>query len=161
VLILQSAGKRQHCFKGKPNKSGPSAALTNSSYNTTFDFSQKGKEVKVDFKIVCTFLKNGSWVKPDKKNDYLLNHEQRHFDIAECGAREIRKKVAIAKFTSKNYRTLIRKIISETESKYRQMQNTYDRETKHSIITEKQEKWNEKVDEMLKTSEDYKLVGVR
>ena len=43
-------------------------------------------------KIIATVYKNKSWYKI--KEDYILNHEQMHFNITEIYARKFRKELA-------------------------------------------------------------------
>src|SRR5699024_5538989 len=41
--------------------------------------------------IIGYMIPSESWVKENKKSDYLLKHEQLYFDICELYARKIRK----------------------------------------------------------------------
>src|SRR3954464_14720897 len=64
-------------FKGKPDPLSDNAALTNSTINFEYGITEKG----FTHSIKCRFNKNLSWGRI--KNEYILNHEQGHFDIAE------------------------------------------------------------------------------
>ena len=90
------------------------------------------------------------------KTDYLLNHEQRHFDLAESGAREFRKKLKQARFTPENFQKEVQNITREIDEKYKKLQQQYDKESDHSRNEEKQNEWNQKIDSMLKGFEEYK-----
>ena len=64
-------------FKAQPDKTSTNAALTSSSINIEFGYTNTG----LKYNIKCRFDKNLSWGRI--KNDYILAHEQGHFDIAE------------------------------------------------------------------------------
>jgi len=143
-------------FKGIPHDEDPGDALTYTSNQTHFESYAVGSRFEMESQISCYFIKSKSWVKPGKQFAYLLNHEQKHFDLAEAGAREFRKRVHEAHFTEKNFRDEIYRIRQEVESKYRSLQQQYDKETDHSRKEEEQLRWNEKIDGMLKELEEFK-----
>ena len=143
-------------FKGTAKDGDPADALTYTSNQTEFQSFGVGNRFEVESKIDCYFNKSKSWVKPAMKVEYLLNHEQRHFDLAETGAREFRKKIKKAKFTMQNFRDEIKRITDEINDKYHRLQEQYDNETDHSRIREKQLEWNKKIDQMLNDSENEK-----
>ncbi len=143
-------------FKGNAMDGDPSDALTNTSNQTQFQSFGVGKRFEIESEITCYFIKSRSWVKPARKVDYLLNHEQRHFDLAEVGAREFRKKIKQTHFTAENFRDVIKRITLEINEKYHSLQEQYDNETSHSRIEEKQLEWNNKIDGMLKESEEVR-----
>ena len=72
-------------FKAAPLKMGSTAAMT----TTHLGFSYSVANGKITYKIDCQFEKNKSWGLV--KNDWILKHEQGHFDIAEIFARKLNK----------------------------------------------------------------------
>ena len=90
------------------------------------------------------------------KTEYILSHEQGHFDIAEVHARLLNKKMAAYKFNQSTYKTDLRKIYEEVISEKELMQNKYDEETNHSIEKDKQAEWLQKIRALLKDTEPYK-----
>jgi hypothetical protein len=142
-------------FKGTPADGDPADALTYTGNQTLFEAFGIGNRFEVESHITCHFIKSKSWVKPGKKSDYLLNHEQRHFDISEIGAREFRNKLKKTTFTQGNFSSEVKRITDEMNQKYHRMQEQYDRETDHSRLEEKQQEWNKKIDGMLKETETY------
>jgi len=99
---------------------------------------------KYDYKYVVFpyFYKRFSSTKTDDPN--ILKHEQVHFDIAELFARKMRKKLKQLNkkpFDEKLYNSEI-DAIYEGYSNY---QIKYDKETLHSLITEKQLEWENKI----------------
>jgi hypothetical protein len=143
-------------FKGTANDTDPSDALTYTRNETRFESFGIGDRMEVESQITCYFIKEKSWVKSGKQGEYLLNHEQRHFDLAEAGAREFKKKLKKIHFTAANFNGEIKRLTKETNDKYSDLQKQYDEETNHSRIEEMQKKWNLKIDTMLRELEDYK-----
>ena len=97
----------------------------------------------------CNFSKKDSWVKHDNKTSYILNHEQKHFDIAYIHTILFIQKLKEAGLTNSNYAAVIEKIYNATGTALAKMQNQYDMETNHSRITEKQAEWDEKISNQL------------
>jgi hypothetical protein len=142
-------------FKGVAVSGDPADALTYTAHESGFEAFGVGSRFHVESEVKCYFIKKLSWVKPGMQTVYLLNHEQRHFDLAEVGAREFRKKLRQAQFTSENFQKEVQRITREIDDKYKKLQEEYDRETDHSRTEEKQKEWNKKIDGMLKGLEDY------
>lgn len=136
-------------FKGMPDPSSTNAALTSSSITVGFEFSNK--QLKYDIK--CKFNKLLSWGRV--RNDYILNHEQGHFDIAEAHARVLNKNLNAYVFNSKTVSDDINRIYNETMKEHVSMQKQYDLLTNHSLDTAEQNKWNNKISALLKDLQDY------
>ncbi len=143
-------------FKGPAVEDDPADALTYTSNQTQFESFGVGSRFEVESHVVCFFIKSKSWVRPGKEIAPLLNHEQRHFDLAEAGKRELRKKLKQVHFTAATFAAQTKLITTEVTERYRKMQDQYDNETNHSRIEEKQEEWNKKIDALLKEYEPYK-----
>ena len=73
-------------LKQSTDSNSPNAALTGT--NIKFDFSYSS-ETGFKYHITCQFDKNSSWGRV--KTDYILSHEQGHFDIAEIYTRKLCK----------------------------------------------------------------------
>ena len=84
------------------------------------------------------------------KTDYILTHEQGHFDIAEIFARKLNKLMKEYNFDWNTYRQDLKKIYQDVLDEKEDMQNKYDEETNHSINKEKQEEWLKKISGKLK-----------
>lgn len=140
-------------FKGTPNPSSPNAALTNSSINVEFGFNGKG----MTHSIKCRFNKSLSWGRI--RNDYILKHEQGHFDIAEIHARLLHKALLDYSFNARTVNDDVTKIYNGVIDAHVKFQKSYDLETNHSIDTAQQVIWNGKIDSLLgelKPFADYK-----
>lgn len=136
-------------FKGSPDPSSTNAALTNSSITADFGFNQKG----LTHTIKCRFNKLLSWGRI--RNEYILNHEQGHFDIAEAHARLLHKNLTAYVFNSKTVSKDIQHIYDGTMKEHVNMQKQYDLITNHSLDTTEQIKWDDKIDSMLINLQDY------
>ena len=137
-------------FKAKPELNSPNAALTSTAIK--FSFSYGNGSLK--FHINCEFDKDLSWGKV--KNDYILAHEQGHFDIAEINARKFFKAVSAYKVESTS--TISRdlnNIYQDNMKDLRDMQTRYDEETDNSRNPEKQKEWLKKIRDELKRLEAY------
>lgn len=143
-------------FKGKALDDDPADALTYTANETSFDAYGIGSRFNVESRVTCYFIKTHSWVKTAKESDYLLNHEQQHFNLAEAGAREFRMRIKKTEFKSDTFNKEIKKISTEVHDKYNKLQEQYDTETNHSRIEEKQKEWDVKIETMLKEMENGK-----
>lgn len=91
----------------------------------------------------------------NSSSTHILKHEQIHFDIAEVYARKMRKKLNeldIISFDRKRYEIEIDRIYSA----YLQEQEDFDKETGHSIVTEKQKIWEQKIASELSELRSFK-----
>jgi hypothetical protein len=138
-------------FKGKPDKSQPFDASTETSVKS--DLKGSGDDITIT--IVCFFEKSKSWVKKGKRGDTLLKHEQGHFDLAELYTRKMRKAMKEASFTSKNVNAEFKKIYLKYVGDLKKEQTRYDNETKHSIIYDKQKEWEARIAQDLKAMNAY------
>ncbi|SDS51112.1 hypothetical protein SAMN04515667_2338 [Formosa sp. Hel1_31_208] len=126
-------------FKGEPDiLNFPNAlAVTNSgfSYESARNLFKDGK-----LYVQSVFSTYQSWVLAKGRNDYVLRHEQIHFDLTEIYTRKLRKAFSDAKINSNKLREaklIFDKISSELEFK----QDQYDAETQSGSKQDIQEKW--------------------
>lgn len=137
-------------FTAKPELGTERAALSSIQIHVDFRFSNND----LKWNILCRFNKKKSWGKT--QTDYILAHEQAHFDITEYHARKLHERLqAFKKSGDKDYNRRLQAIYEETMKEENAMQETYDRETKHSIFRKTQEEWLEKVAGLLKDSAPY------
>jgi hypothetical protein len=108
----------------------------------------------VEVKIRSYFIPEKSWVNPRNKNDYLLNHEQRHFDLTALYGYKLdsamaQYEVSIREFKEKR---LYHKIDSTFNAMYAELddlQDQYDREADHSLNRAEQARWDAWIDAQL------------
>lgn len=136
-------------FKAPPDKNSTNAALTSSSINIEFGYTNTG----LKYNIKCRFDQNLSWGRI--KNDYILAHEQGHFDIAEIHARKLYQLLKAYKFNSRSVGKDVNKIYDTVMKAHHAFQSQYDQETNYSRDPENQDKWMNKIAEELKNLEDF------
>lgn len=142
-------------FKAEPNLKMEAAAITASGL--TFGYSVKhSNNVIYNFtaEVYAHFYPNKSWVKAGRDTDYILAHEQLHFDITELHARMLRKELSQLRINN-NIRRRIEQINQRVNMDLDKMQNIYDSSTNHSNNTEVQLQWQRDVKEALKSLEEY------
>ncbi|MBC7862358.1 MAG: hypothetical protein IAF38_05235 [Bacteroidia bacterium] len=107
--------------------------------------------------LFAWFDKKASWVKKGKNTDYLLSHEQFHFNIAEWFARKTRANLKSEKFTAKNINKRLGEIVNANHAEMEKTRANYDLETNHSQVKVKQDEWEKKITaqiELLKVVSD-------
>ena len=127
-------------FQGPPKMDQDYAAQTYSGISYGFNATVTNGEVVVQYEVNCYFVLNKSWVKPQYADNYLLGHEQLHFDITELMTRKLRKRFSEKKFTE-NVKKEMRAIYETVNKERVEMQRKYDEETEHSKIEDKQKEW--------------------
>ncbi|MFN8248277.1 MAG: hypothetical protein U0T68_04900 [Ferruginibacter sp.] len=137
-------------FKGKPQDlGGRTAAITMSGFGYAASMHSTGKTGELTVQVYCFFNKNKSWVKPGKTTDYILAHEQHHFDIAYIAANIFIDKLQSAVMTPGNYNVLLPRIYNECIEVMNAMQDDYDNETRNGQEIEMQSKWNKFIDDKI------------
>ncbi len=136
-------------YKGKPDPSSDAAASTSTSLGINYGISAE----HFTYKIKCSLSKNKSWVR--YKSDYVLSHEQGHFDITEIFARKLNKMMSEYKFDKNNYRHDLDKIYQNIIDEKDAFQDRYDIETDFSRNKVKQAEWLMKIAKMLEELKEY------
>ena len=136
-------------YKAAPERGSDAAASTTSYLAIEYNIRSNS----FGYKIQSRFSKTRSWGL--HKTDYILSHEQGHFDIAEIFARKLHKKMSEYRFDKKTYQKDVNKIYHEILDEKEKMQNDYDKETNHSIRKKEQAEWLKKIAEMLEDYKDY------
>lgn len=132
-------------FKGPVPANFPAVANSAVGFMYRAGMVSEGRDLKISIRITAFFIRPQSWVKEKDKSDYILEHEQRHFDIARYGAERFRQKLLAATFSDGRAGDIINKAYQEAWSEYQALQIQYDEETEHSINTAKQNNWNDKI----------------
>ncbi|PHN06290.1 DUF922 domain-containing protein [Flavilitoribacter nigricans] len=136
-------------FKGIPSGRQITGAVTYSTIKATPSVAGYfNNRIEVDVKAI--FRCDRSWAKDKaKESDYLLNHEQRHFDIAEVYARKIRTALQDHHITPRNYPRIKAQVIEPLFREYVNFDKSYDKTTVHGLSSDLQEEWDHKIDEAL------------
>lgn len=119
-------------------------------------FGYKGKTdvingvIHLNLTMQVFMLQQGSWVKDAARNNYSLNHEQKHFDIVKVVAERFKKKIIPDSLTIEDYNSIIQYQYIESFREMNRMQEQYDGETQHGINKEAQARWDKIIDIELK-----------
>lgn len=105
--------------------------------------------IYVDMAIKVSVAKSDCWVQ-GLKDDYTLNHEQRHFDIEKIIGERYKRKLLAMKLPTDNFYAPINMEYLEALRQATRMQKQYDAETRHGQDREAQARWNEKIDKELR-----------
>jgi len=109
----------------------------------------KNAVIKLRIDVQVCLPKSACWVKQGNRNDYTLNHEQRHFDIAKIAAEHFKQKVKSETLPVANYDGPINVDYLDAYREMDSLQTTYDRETHHGADHFAQEEWNKMIDKEL------------
>ena len=118
---------------------------------------QRNKNSVPDFSIKTYFDPNESWML--LKNDYVLQHEQIHFDLTELYARKMRKSIESLRQKNITNISIYRKKIQHWNVMKEKASNQFDADNQDYYIkigqkilfqkNPKQEAWKKKVDREL------------
>jgi len=136
-------------FLSSPQKQGEAVAST----STSLGISYQVKNGELTYTITCNFSKKKSWGL--LKTDYILAHEQAHFDITELHARKLYEALYNYEFNPDTFKKDIASIYEKIVAQKEEMQQAYDRETDHSRRKITQNNWLEKIDSMLWDTEPF------
>lgn len=144
-------------FKKVKHLDGQESANIRVAISSEFSYSNDSLMV-----IIKTYVDpDNSFVIASDESDYLLQHEQTHFDIQEIYSRKIRKRMMEQTYTFNTMSSKLNRIFREEMKNAEKYQDLYDKETNHSINKEKQKEWNKKVKKELEELEEYNLTTYR
>lgn len=136
-------------FQSEPKKEGDAVASTSTSLGLTYQV----RDNQLTFHITCDFSKEKSW--GVLRTDYILAHEQGHFDITEIHARKLYEALYNYQFSPASFKTDIATIYNRIVKEKEDMQESYDGETDHSRKKAIQTGWLQKIDTMLAETDLY------
>ncbi|MGC4037212.1 MAG: DUF922 domain-containing protein [Chitinophagaceae bacterium] len=150
-LIKWSASRKLKWqdYLAAPDSRSSAAATT----STQLGFEYHVRDNDLTYTITCYFAKDKSWGR--YKNDYILSHEQGHFDIAEIFARRFFKTMKAYHFNANSYKTDLKNIYSSAMKEKEQFQQQYDNETDYSRNEAKQKEWLKKINSLLEETNEY------
>lgn len=138
-------------FQGEQGDS-INAAITVAAFTTN---SKYLTDSTISVVVNAVFYKSESWVNKKHQTFYNLNHEQRHFDIAEVYARKANEKLKKYKFNRSTVISDIQKIFYYYSKERDKMQELYDKETTFpNVNSKKQKEWDAKIDKWLQEYEN-------
>ncbi|HYO20905.1 MAG TPA: DUF922 domain-containing protein [Flavisolibacter sp.] len=136
-------------FHSTPQKQGDAVAST----STSLGISYQVKNGELAYTITCNFSKKKSWGL--LKTEYILAHEQAHFDITELHARKLYEALYHYEFNPETFKKDIAAIYERIVKEKEEMQEAYDSETDHSRKRRIQYDWLDRIDTMLAETEPF------
>jgi len=118
----------------------------------------------VKFQLQQILKKSKSWVKKGQEADWLLNHEQGHFDIAQIFVKEFNERVQSelmgkefscpsgtnnSNMINNQAMNRVQNIFGQEHQKALQMESHYDTETNYGNNNSKQIEWDKKIQSLL------------
>ena len=142
-------------FRGTPKSWGTYVASTSSGISFSYSIGVRGGQLDLKYSVESNFYPQSSWYNAEEVDDYILRHEQTHFDITELHARIFRKVLAESEFDLAPQDELS-DLYEEVEQARRAMQQLYDKETDHSNIRDAEERWVKYVADRLEEYQRWK-----
>ena len=123
------------------------------STSTSLGIAYQLENGELTYSISCNFSKLKSWGL--LRTDYILAHEQGHFDITEICARRLYKALREYPFDRKNYRRDVNNIYKAIVKEKEDMQAAYDAESDHSRNRKVQYEWLLNIQQQLDETAPY------
>lgn len=129
-------------FQGIPQVFSTYGAVISSNVYLEYDSSTSSYRAFAGQNNVRSWVKNSTL-----ESDYALNHEQYHFKITELHARMLNKFIRENPgLSGYRYQLELDKIRHDLNG----MQDKYDKQTDHSLIYDKQRRWEYRIDSLLR-----------
>jgi hypothetical protein len=136
-------------FQGPPKRHTDAVASTSTSLGIAYQLANG----KLNYQITCNFSKTKSW--GSMKTDYILAHEQAHFDITEIYARRLHQALSNYQLNRRTYQEDIGKIYNDIVAGKEALQHAYDGGSDHSRRKKEQYDWLNKIDQLLVETTPY------
>lgn len=136
-------------FQCAPQRNTDAVASTSTSLGLAYQFDGR----KLSYSITCKFSKTKSW--GALKTDYILAHEQGHFDVTEIYARKLHHALTAYTVNSRTYKNDINRIYEKIVKEKEHLQNLYDGQSDHSRNRKVQANWAEIIGALLEETEPY------
>jgi hypothetical protein len=141
-------------FKARPK---PNAPLGYSAVGIFLYPSESGGELL--FYAEALFMKSKSYI--TKYSEYVLKHEQIHFNICELYARKLRQKISETNFKKvKKISEEISKLYLKVDKEHVEEQAKYDKDTEHGLNSAKQKIWEEDINNRIKELDQYSSTSI-
>jgi len=140
-------------FKAPRKPSGKIAAAI-----STCGFGFEAKEENHQLVLLEVFVKfypEKSWKNPEHQTEAVLAHEQLHFDITELMGRRFYQEILNMRQKRKLNQRNIKKVYERIEKEHGEMQNLYDKQTRHSLNIKLQSWWANYISSELKKTSTF------
>jgi hypothetical protein len=142
-------------FTGPVEGDVPELAATFSGIGMGYGGKTENGQVVLNVTITPYFDRSQSWFKEAGKNPRVLAHEQAHFDITAIKACELAETIRHTPFTQENYEQLMQQLQKQNAKDANEEESTYDNETNHGIIEDKQIEWQNRLSQKVRETGCY------
>jgi hypothetical protein len=132
-------------FNSKTRRSNKYAAMVMPNFGYDQEEKIENGIIHVNITLKTFLAKNDCWLGSSYKDDYMLNHEQRHFDIAKIITEQFKEKLAQASVNPDTYEAIINMQYLDSYRDMNKLQKAYDTETSHGLNTGAQYNWNKRI----------------
>ena len=105
---------------------------------------------RMKIRTYAVFDKSKSWLNESFYSDNLLNHEQKHFDIAQAFAYKLQNLINKEIKNSKDFTSKFSDLSTLIGDEWLRFQEKYDAETDHGTLPEIQKEYDKLIEHMLK-----------
>ncbi|MCW3077827.1 MAG: hypothetical protein JWO32_2436 [Bacteroidetes bacterium] len=111
------------------------------------------------FNVEALFVKSKSYI--TQFSEYVLRHEQIHFNICELYARILRQRISETNFKKvKDISNEIRKLYIKISDEHNKEQNAYDKDTNHGLNSAKQKDWEDDINNRIKALDKFSDISI-
>ena len=132
-----------------------SGFVASTSSGIAYSYKEVNGDKNIKINVFCNFYPQKSWYSKNDATDYILKHEQTHFDISELYKRIFKERIAENQF-SDNMKEELEVLFYQTEDDRKAMQHKFDSESNHSKNKEKELEWETYVAQQLIAYERWK-----
>lgn len=132
-------------FSGHPDRGNPGVAATHSVIAVGSEIQYNQDTFSAQITIGVFMDSNASWMKKEGRNPHVLAHEQLHFDISAYIACLLTEAIKNTTFTRENFKQQLKDLQQQYMAMREDLQQRYDRETRHGTIVREQAGWAEKI----------------
>ena len=142
-------------FKATTASGNGFVASTSSGIAFSYSYREVNGEKNIKVNVTCNFYPQKSWYSKKDASDYILKHEQTHFDISELHKRIFNKRIDETQF-SDDMKKELEVLFYQIEDERVAMQRKFDNESDHSKNNEKELEWEAYVAQQLVAYERWK-----
>jgi hypothetical protein len=143
--------------KSAPNTLKPFNSRFVATIYTTFLYEApthiRNGYIEIDLRIKVFMQKSMSWLLPEAKNAYALNHEQLHFDITRLVSERYKSHILGQSLSVEDYDSQLQLAYIDFFREMNKFQDQYDAETEHGLNKAAQAEWQERIKKQLKIYE--------
>ncbi|RSK50933.1 hypothetical protein [Hymenobacter rigui] len=137
-------------FTGQPRPKGRYAAAVFPGFAYQGRPRVVNGTIELELWLKVFVVRSSSWVAPDQRTAYNLNHEQRHFDLVRLVVERFRRKASPDSLTVEDYNSILQLQYLKSFTEMNHLQDQYDQETHGGTDAAAQERWNRRIDAELR-----------